>query len=45
MNHFFEQLNRDLKQSADALPQLIIDGQALEQNLQYATTKFKYATH
>ncbi|MBO3653460.1 alanine racemase [Acinetobacter bereziniae] len=45
MNHFFEQLNRDLKQSVDALPQLIIDGQALEQNLQYATTKFKYATH
>ncbi|KAF5301787.1 hypothetical protein FQR65_LT19188 [Abscondita terminalis] len=40
------QMNGSIRlNQVDALPQLIIDGQALEQNLQYATTKFKYATH
>lgn len=42
MNNFFEQLNRDLKQSNGALPRLIVDDQALEQNLQYVAKKLKY---
>ncbi|MDN5649147.1 MAG: alanine racemase [Acinetobacter sp.] len=45
MNNFFEQLNRDLKQSNGALPRLIVDDQALEQNLQYVAKKLKYASH
>ena len=45
MNNFFEQLNRDLKQSNGALPRLIVDGQALEQNLQYVAKKLKYGSH
>ncbi|MEK7738828.1 MAG: alanine racemase, partial [Pseudomonadota bacterium] len=44
MNNFFEQLNRDLKQSNGALPRLIVDDQALEQNLQYVAKKLKYAS-
>ncbi|MFW1642220.1 alanine racemase [Acinetobacter guillouiae] len=45
MNNFFEQLNRDLKQSNGALPRLIVDGQALEQNLQYVAKKLQYGSH
>jgi len=45
MNNFFEQLNRDLKQSNGALPRLIVDDQALEQNLQYVAKKLKYGSH
>ncbi len=45
MNHFFEQLNRDLKQHQLALPRLIVDAQALEQNLHYVERKLHYAEH
>ena len=45
MNNFFEQLNRDLKQSNGALPRLIVDDQALEQNLQYIAKKLQYGSH
>lgn len=45
MNHFFVQLNQDLKQSELALPRLIVDAQAFEQNLHYAEKKFQYAPH
>lgn len=45
MNNFFEQLNRDLKQSNGALPRLIVDGQVLEQNLQYVAKKLQYGSH
>ena len=40
---FFEQLNRDLKRREYALPHLIVDAQALEQNLQYVTTQLRDA--
>ncbi|RZG77425.1 alanine racemase [Acinetobacter sp. WCHAc060025] len=45
MNHFFAQLNQDLKQSELALPRLIVDAQAFEQNLHYAEKKFQYVPH
>jgi len=45
MNNFFEQLNRDLKRSNGALPRLIVDDQALEQNLQYVAKKLQYGSH
>ena len=45
MNLFFEQLNRDLKQNQLGLPRLIVDAQALEQNLKYVETKLQHATH
>lgn len=45
MNDFFEQLNDDLKQQNNALPRLIIDDQAFEQNLQYVVTQLQSAKH
>ena len=45
MNHFFNQLNRDLKQTDEALPKLILDHNAFQQNLAYVAQKFKIATH
>lgn len=45
MDHFFQQLNRDLKQQAYALPRLIVDDQALEHNLQTVVTQLKTASH
>ncbi|OTG67699.1 alanine racemase [Acinetobacter silvestris] len=42
---FFEQLNYDLKQVAVGLPQLIVDQQALEQNIQYVKVKLLQAQH
>lgn len=45
MDHFFQQLNRDLKQQAYALPRLIVDDAALEHNLQTVMTQLQTAPH
>lgn len=45
MDHFFQQLNRDLKQQGYALPRLIVDDQALEHNLQTVIAQLKTAPH
>ncbi len=42
---FFEQLIRDLKKQGCGLPKLIVDAQALEQNIQYAKIQLSNASH
>ena len=42
---FFEQLTRDLKKQGCGLPKLIVDAQALEQNIQYAKIQLSNASH
>lgn len=42
---YFQQLNRDLKKQGTGLPQLIIDRQCLQQNIQYIQLQFSQAVH
>lgn len=42
---YFQQLNRDLKKQGMGLPQLIIDRQSLQQNIQYIQLQFRQAVH
>ena len=42
---FFEQLTRDLKKQGCGLPKLIVDAQALEQNIQYTKIQLSNASH
>lgn len=42
---FFQQLDQDLKKHAHGLPKLIVDHQALQQNIQYIQRQLSHAAH
>ncbi|KYQ83206.1 alanine racemase [Acinetobacter sp. NRRL B-65365] len=45
LDHYFKQLNLDLKKQGIATPQLIIDEVALKQNIQYVQIRLAHAKH
>ena len=45
MDHFYQQLNHDLKTLGKGIPQLIIDQQRLLQNVQYVRSQLQQAAH
>ncbi|MCH7336089.1 alanine racemase [Acinetobacter sp. NIPH 2699] len=45
LDHYFKQLNLDLKKQGIATPQLIVDDAALKQNIQYVQVKLSHAAH
>ncbi|MCH7330700.1 alanine racemase [Acinetobacter modestus] len=45
LDHYFKQLNLDLKKQGIATPQLIIDAAALKQNIQHVQIRLAHAKH
>ncbi|ENX63894.1 MULTISPECIES: alanine racemase [Acinetobacter] len=45
LDHYFKQLNLDLKKQGIAIPQLIIDEAALTQNIQHVQIRLAHAKH
>lgn len=45
LEHYFKQLNHDLKKQGIATPQLIVDHAALTQNIQHVQIRLAYAKH
>ncbi|MBO3657224.1 alanine racemase [Acinetobacter haemolyticus] len=45
LDHYFKQLNLDLKKQGIAIPQLIVDEAALKQNIQHVQIRLAHAQH
>ena len=45
LDHYFKQLNLDLKKQGIATPQLIVDEAALKQNIQHVQIRLAHAQH
>ena len=45
LDHYFKQLNLDLKKQGIATPQLIVDAAALKQNIQHVQLRLSHAPH
>ncbi|EEH69599.1 MULTISPECIES: alanine racemase [Acinetobacter] len=45
LDHYFKQLNLDLKKQGIATPQLIVDEAALKQNIQHVQIRLEHAQH
>ena len=45
LDHYFKQLNFDLKKQGIATPQLIVDAAALKQNIQHVQLRLSHAPH
>ena len=45
MDHFYQQLNQDLKNLGGGVPQLVIDQQRLSQNVHYVLSQLQQAAH
>ncbi|RLZ11054.1 alanine racemase [Acinetobacter sp. 2JN-4] len=45
LDHYFKQLNFDLKKQRVATPQLIVDAAALKQNIQHVQVRLSHAQH
>lgn len=45
LDHYFKQLNFDLKKQGVATPQLIVDAAALKQNIQHVQVRLSHAQH